>query len=82
MFPDAEEMADEGGAEMGAPKEGLAVQGITSSAWRALAEISGRTADELYDPICFIDNVETDTQVGGGGAPSEVFSGTGFRIKG
>ncbi len=48
---------------MGPPKQGSAVEGITSSAWRALAEISGRTAEELYDPICFIDNADTDTQV-------------------
>lgn len=47
---------------MGAPANGSVVDGITSSAWRALAEISGRTAEELYDPLCFIDNQETDTQ--------------------
>lgn len=34
-----------------------------SGAWRALAEISGRTAEELYDPLCFIENSGTDTQV-------------------
>ena len=56
-------MADAGEAEMGAPKEGSAVEGITSSAWRALAEISGRTAEELFDPLCFIENLDTDTQV-------------------
>jgi len=58
----AEEMADAGEAGMGAPAEGSVVNGITSSAWKALAEVSGRTAEELYDPLCFIDNQETDTQ--------------------
>lgn len=61
--PGADEMADAGEAEMGEPKQGSAVEGITSSAWRALAEISGRTAEELYDPLCFIENLDTDTQV-------------------
>ena len=42
--------------------EAAAVQGLTSSAWRALAEISGRTAEELFDPLCFVENPDTDTQ--------------------
>ncbi len=48
---------------MGAPAKGSAVEGITSGAWRALAEICGKTAEELYDPLCYIENAVTDTQV-------------------
>ena len=33
-------------------------------AWKALATVSGATAEELFDPICFIENKHTDTQVG------------------
>ena len=50
-------------AEMGGPALGSALEGLTSSAWREIAEISGRTADELYNPLCFIENDVTDTQV-------------------
>ena len=35
----------------------------TSEAWRALAHMSGVLADELFDPLCFIENPETDSQV-------------------
>ena len=59
----AEAMGDLGEAEMGGPAQGSALEGLTSSAWREIAEISGRTADELYDPLCFIENDVTDTQV-------------------
>ncbi len=47
---------------MGGAGAAAAVQGLTSEAWRALARISGRTAEELFDPLCFIENPETDTQ--------------------
>ena len=56
-------MEDLGEAEMGGPAQGSALEGLTSSAWREIAEISGRTADELYNPLCFIENDVTDTQV-------------------
>ena len=59
----AEAMGDLEEAEMGGPAQGSALEGLTSSAWREIAEISGRTADELYDPLCFIENDVTDTQV-------------------
>ena len=58
-----EAMEDLAEAEMGGPAQGSALEGLTSSAWREIAEISGRTADELYDPLCFIENDVTDTQV-------------------
>ena len=48
---------------MGGPAHGSALEGLTSSAWKEIAEITGRTADELYDPLCFIENDVTDTQV-------------------
>ena len=59
----AEAMRDLEEAEMGGPAQGSALEGLTSSAWREIAEISGRTADELYTPLCFIENDVTDTQV-------------------
>ena len=59
----AEAMGDLEEAEMGGPAQGSALEGLTSSAWREIAEISGRTADELYNPLCFIENDVTDTQV-------------------
>ena len=59
----AEAMGDLEKAEMGGPAQGSALEGLTSSAWREIAEISGRTADELYNPLCFIENDVTDTQV-------------------
>ncbi|CAL8471597.1 g11139 [Coccomyxa elongata] len=63
FFPFTDEVAETVEAEMGAPAKGSAVEGITSGAWRALAEICGKTAEELYDPLCYIDNTITDTQV-------------------
>ncbi len=59
----ADEVAETVEAEMGAPAKGSAVEGITSGAWRALAEICGKTAEELYDPLCYVENTITDTQV-------------------
>ena len=59
----ADEVVETVEAEMGAPAKGSAVEGITSGAWRALAEICGKTAEELYDPLCYIENAVTDTQV-------------------
>lgn len=59
----ADEVADAAEADMGAPAKGSVVEGITSGAWRALAEISGKTAEELYDPLCYVENAVTDTQV-------------------
>ena len=47
---------------MGAPAHGPALEGLTSRAWREVAEICGHTADELYSPLCFIENDVTDTQ--------------------
>ena len=32
-------------------------------AWRALAAGTGATAEEAFDPVAFIDNEATDTQV-------------------
>eukprot|EP00210_Caulerpa_lentillifera_P002079 g1994.t1 len=34
-----------------------------SDAWRVLARMAGKRAEEQFDPICFIENPETDTQV-------------------
>ena len=48
---------------MGGPADGSALEGLTSSAWKEIAEITGRTAEELYNPLCFIENDVTDTQV-------------------
>ncbi len=59
----ADEVADAAEADMGEPAKGSVVEGLTSGAWRALAEISGKTAEELYDPLCYIENAVTDTQV-------------------
>ena len=59
----AEAVGDTEEAEMGGPATGPAVEGLTSSAWKEIAEITGRTADELYSPLCFIENNVTDTQV-------------------
>ena len=56
-------LAAAGGASMGEPARAPAVTGLTTAAWRALARISGRTAEDLYDPLCFIENRDTDTQV-------------------
>lgn len=32
-------------------------------AWSALSKMAGREIDMQFEPICFIDNTETDTQV-------------------
>ena len=48
---------------MGGPAPDSALEGLTSSAWKEIAEITGRTADELYSPLCFIENDVTDSQV-------------------
>ena len=32
------------------------------TAWKALAVVAGKRAEELYDPVCFIENLETNTQ--------------------
>ncbi|GAB5486272.1 MAG: hypothetical protein Pars93KO_27060 [Parasphingorhabdus sp.] len=32
-------------------------------AWKELAMMAGRRAEERFDPVCYIDNPETDTQV-------------------
>ena len=50
---------------MGDPAHGPALEGHTSRAWREIAEICGHTADELYSPLCFIENDVTDTQARG-----------------
>ena len=33
------------------------------TAWKALAVVAGKRAEELYDPVCFVENIESDTQV-------------------
>ncbi|KAK9829841.1 hypothetical protein WJX72_008191 [[Myrmecia] bisecta] len=62
FLPFTDSLVDVGQADMGGPVEG-APQSEMSSAWRALARITGAAADELFKPICYIDNPETDTQV-------------------
>ena len=37
---------------------------MPDGAWRALAAGSGASAEEAFDPVAFIDNEYTDTQVG------------------
>ena len=32
-------------------------------AWKALAVVAGKRAEELFDPVCFVENLESDTQV-------------------
>ena len=32
-------------------------------AWRKLAAVAGHTADDLFDPVAFVENLDTDTQV-------------------
>ena len=62
MCAPAEAIGDSEEAEMGGPAHGPALEGLTSRAWREIAEICGHTADELYSPLCFIENDVTDTQ--------------------
>jgi len=33
------------------------------TAWKVMAEIAGKRAEELFDPVCFIESPTTDTQV-------------------
>ena len=37
---------------MWGPAHGPALEGLTSRAWREIAEISVRTTDKLYRPLC------------------------------
>ncbi len=32
-------------------------------AWRMLAAVAGYTADDLFAPVAFVENLDTDTQV-------------------
>lgn len=34
-----------------------------STAWRALASMTGINVEDTFDPVCFLENHETDTQV-------------------
>jgi len=47
---------------MGPPPEDSPVASMPDS-WRTLATVSGASAEEVFDPVCFIENEETDTQV-------------------
>jgi hypothetical protein len=49
-------------ARMGGPPPGSPLTDMPD-AWRALATVSGATAEDLFDPVCFISNDDTDTQV-------------------
>ena len=31
-------------------------------AWRKLAAVAGHTAEDLFDPVAFVENLDTDTQ--------------------
>lgn len=33
------------------------------TAWKALAVVAGKKPEEAFDPVCFIENEETNTQV-------------------
>jgi hypothetical protein len=61
------------GAATGASADGAAaasslpaiVQEAMPQAWKALASVAGKMVD-MFRPVAFVENKDTDTQVGGG----------------
>ena len=47
---------------MGSAPEGSPLMRMPD-AWRKLAAVAGHTADDLFDPVAFVENLDTDTQV-------------------
>ena len=48
-------------AEMGPAPEGSPLTRMPD-AWRKLAAVAGHTAEDLFDPVAFVENLRTDTQ--------------------
>ena len=48
-------------AEMGPAPEGSPLTRMPD-AWRKLAAVAGHTAEDLFDPVAFVENLDTDTQ--------------------
>ena len=59
----ADELAAEvARAEMGPAPPGSPLTRMPD-AWRKLAAVAGHTADDLFEPVAFVENLDTDTQV-------------------